>query len=241
MVKRISFIIDKNLTLDYKDYLAEKYAVTSRNKYIIILNKFLKYIGYNNCILKKYKTQRKTSIDDPIWPQEHKRMLRWAKKLNMEDMYWIMESFALAGIRVEELKFFTVERVKESNYMKVFNKGKERTIILTNELRRGLIDYCKRNNIISGYIFVSPVKPNQMLDKSTIWRRLKKIAKAAKINPRKIHPHAWRHLFGKTAKSFGIDLDELQDIFGHADIKTTAIYTMTSNREKKAKIEKIKY
>lgn len=240
-LKEDHFIIDKNLTLDYKDYLAEEYAVTSRNKYIIILNKFLKYIGYNNCILKKYKTQRKTSIDDPIWPQEHKRMLRWAKKLNMEDMYWIMESFALAGIRVEELKFFTVERVKESNYIKVFNKGKERTIILTNELRRGLIDYCKRNNITSGYIFVSPVKSNQMIDKSTIWRRLKKIAKAAKINPSKIHPHAWRHLFGKTAKSFGIDLDELQDIFGHSDIKTTAIYTMTSNREKKAKIEKIKY
>jgi len=236
-----SFIINKNLTLDYKDYLAEEYAVTSRNKYIIIFNKFLKYIGYNDCTLKKYKTQRKTSIDDHIWPQEHKRMLRWAKKLDMEDMYWIMKSFALAGIRVEELSFFTIERVKASNYIKVFNKGKERTIILTNELRRGLIDYCKRKNITSGYIFVSPVKPNQMLDKSTIWRRLKKIAKAANINPDKIHPHAWRHLFGKTAKEFGIDLDELQDIFGHSDIKTTAIYTQTSNREKKSKIEKIKY
>ena len=62
-----------------------------------------------------------------------------------------------------------------------------------------------------------------MLNSSTIWRRLKKIAKAAKINPDKIHPHAWRHLFAKKAKEAGIDLDELQDIFGHSDIKTTAI------------------
>ena len=80
-----------------------------------------------------------------------------------------------------------------------------------------------------------------MWDNSTIWRRLKRIAKTAKINPDKIHPHAWRHLFAKKAKEAGIDLDELQDILGHADIKTTAIYTQTSNREKKAKIEKIKY
>ena len=80
-----------------------------------------------------------------------------------------------------------------------------------------------------------------MLNSSTIWRRLKKIAKAAKINPDKIHPHAWRHLFAKKAKEAGIDLDELQDIFGHSDIKTTAIQTMTSNREKKAKMEKISY
>jgi site-specific recombinase XerD len=240
-IKEDDFTINKDLTLDYKEYLEKEFALNSRNKYIVELNKFLKYIGYKDCTLKKFKTQRKTSIDDPIWDQEHKRMLRWAKKLDMEDMYWIMESFALAGIRVEELKFFTVEKITESNFIKVFNKGKERTIILTNELRRGLIDYCKRKNITSGYIFISPVKPNQMLNNSTIWRRLKKIAKAAKINPNKIHPHAWRHLFAKKAKEIGIDLDELQDIFGHADIKTTSIYTMTSNREKKAKMEKIKY
>ena len=240
-IKEDDFTINKDLTLDYKEYLEKEFALNSRNKYIVELNKFLKYIGYKDCTLKKFKTQRKTSIDDPIWDQEHKRMLRWAKKLDMEDMYWIMESFALAGMRVEELKFFTVEKITESNFIKVFNKGKERTIILTNELRRGLIDYCKRKNITSGYIFISPVKPNQMLNNSTIWRRLKKIAKAAKINPNKIHPHAWRHLFAKKAKEIGIDLDELQDIFGHADIKTTSIYTMTSNREKKAKMEKIKY
>ena len=240
-IKEDDFTINKDLTLDYKEYLEKEFALNSRNKYIVELNKFLKYIGYKDCTLKKFKTQRKTSIDDPIWDQEHKRMLRWAKKLDMEDMYWITESFALAGIRVEELKFFTVEKITESNFIKVFNKGKERTIILTNELRRGLIDYCKRKNITSGYIFISPVKPNQMLNNSTIWRRLKKIAKAAKINPNKIHPHAWRHLFAKKAKEIGIDLDELQDIFGHADIKTTSIYTMTSNREKKAKMEKIKY
>lgn len=240
-IKEDKFTINKDLTLDYKEYLEKEFALNSRNKYIVELNKFLKYIGYKDCTLKKFKTQRKTSIDDPIWDQEHKRMLRWAKKLCMEDMYWIMESFALAGIRVEELKFFTVEKITESNFIKVFNKGKERTIILTNELRRGLIDYCKRKDIVSGYIFISPVKQNQMLNNSTIWRRLKKIAKAAKINPNKIHPHAWRHLFAKKAKEIGIDLDELQDIFGHADIKTTSIYTMTSNREKKAKMEKIKY
>lgn len=239
-----SFVIDKNLMLDYKDYLAEKYALNSRNKYIVEVNKFIKYLGFQDCTLKKFKTQRKTSIDDPIWEQEHKRMLRWAKKLDMEDMYWIMESFAFAGIRVEELKIFTVEKITESNFIKVFNKGKERTIILTNELRRGLIDYCKRKGITTGYIFISTdskAKKGAMWNNSTIWRRLKRIAKAAKINPNKIHPHAWRHLFAKKAKEAGIDLDELQDILGHADIKTTAIYTQTSNREKKAKIEKIKY
>ena len=243
-IKEDSFTINKDLMLDYKDYLEEKFALNSRNKYIVEINKFLKYCGFNDCTLKKFKTQRKTSIDDPIWEQEHKRMLRWSKKLDMEDMYFILEIFAYTGCRVDELKFFTVESL-DSNYIKkVYNKGKERTIILRNDLKRALKDYCKRMNLTTGYIFISTdpkAKPGAMWDNSTIWRRLKRIAKAAKINPDKIHAHAWRHLFAKKAKEAGIDLDELQDILGHADIKTTAIYTQTSNREKKAKIEKIKY
>ena len=240
-VKEEQFDIDKNLMLDYKEWLSENFSLNSRNKYIVIINKFLKFYGYHNCTLKKFKTQRKTSLDDPIWEQEHKRMLRWSKRLGMEDMYFILEIFAYTGCRVNELKFFTVESLNSNYIKKVFNKGKERTIILRNDLKRSLKDYCKRKNIKSGYIFVSDVKPQQMWNNSTIWRRLKRIARAAKINPDKIHPHAWRHLFAKKAKEAGIDLDELQDILGHADIKTTAIYTQTSNREKKDKIEKIRY
>lgn len=236
------FEITKSLMIDFKEDLTEKgYKVKSKNKYIVIINKFLKYLKLDNCTLKKFKEQQKTSIDDPIWEQEHKRMLRWAKKLNMMDMYYIIKVFAHSGARIDELKYFTVESL-DSNFIKgAYNKGKERTLIMTNELRRELKNYCKENKIKSGYIFVSPVKKGQMLNNSTIWRRLKKISKSAKINPNKIHPHAWRHLFAKKCKESGIDLDELRDILGHNDIKTTAIYTMTSNKEKKNKLERIKY
>jgi site-specific recombinase XerD len=236
------FEITKSLMIDFKEDLTEKgFKVKSKNKYIVIVNKFLKYLKLENCTLKKFKEQQKTSIDDPIWEQEHKRMLRWAKKLDMMDMYLIIKIFAHSGARIDELKYFTVESL-DSNFIKgAYNKGKERTLIMTNELKRELKTYCKENHIESGYIFVSPVKQGKMLNNSTIWRRLKKISKSAKINPNKIHPHAWRHLFAKKCKENGIDLDELRDILGHNDIKTTAIYTMTSNKEKKNKLERIKY
>lgn len=236
------FEINKSLMIEFKEYLTEKgFKIKSKNKYIVIVNKFLKYLKLNECTLKKFKEQQKTSIDDPIWEQEHKRMLRWAKKLNMMDMYFIIKIFAHTGARIDELKYFTVESL-DSNFIKgAYNKGKERTLIMTNELKRELKHYCKEKHIEDGYIFVSPVKQGQMLNNSTIWRRLKKISKSAKINPNKIHPHAWRHLFAKKCKENGIDLDELRDILGHNDIKTTAIYTMTSNKEKKNKLERIKY
>ncbi len=234
------FVLDKDLTMKYKEHLREKHTTNSCNRYIVTLNKFLKYIGYEKCVLKKVKTQQKTSIDEPIWEHEHKRMLRWAKNLGMEDMYLILKIFAYTGIRVQSLKKFTAENLE--NYIKVYIKGKEITVILRSDLLREIKHYCKINKITSGYIFKSPVKPNTMLNASTIWRRLKKIARTAKINPKKIHPHAWRHLFAKNfMKDPQNDLTELADILGHSKLETTRIYTMTSNKEKKTKLEKMKY
>lgn len=242
------FTLSKSLMIDWKNSLIEKYSIKSRNQYIVVINKFLKFLGCGDSEnkdkdyrIKQFKEQSKSVLEEQIEIQEHKRMLRWAKKMNMMDMYYIIQIFAHVGARIEELKYFTVENL-DSNYIKgAYNKGKERVLIMTNELKRDLKHYCKDHKIKSGYIFISPVNENQMLNNSTIWRRLKKIARSAKINPKKIHPHAWRHLFAKQCKENGIDLDELADILGHKDINTTAIYTKTSMKEKKNKLERIRY
>lgn len=101
-----------------------------------------------------------------------------------------MQIFALSGARVAELKYFIVENLND-NYIIAYNKGKERVLIMRNDLRRMLKKYCEKKKINEGYIFRSPVdlKIQKIINASTIWRRLKKIAKSAKINP-KIHPHA---------------------------------------------------
>ena len=42
-IKDHNLLIDKESTIKYKDMLADKYSLATCNKYIIILNKFLKY------------------------------------------------------------------------------------------------------------------------------------------------------------------------------------------------------
>ena len=104
--------INKEMLLDYKDYLEtllnSKYKITSLNLNIVVVNKFIRFIGIENCKIKKFKTQMQTSVIDQIYEQEHKRILKWAKKLNKENMYLIIKIFALSGIRVIELKDFTI-------------------------------------------------------------------------------------------------------------------------------------
>ena len=239
--------INKKLIMAWKKDLKDKnFALKSRNQFIVVINKYLAYLGLNDCMVKQFEEQEKSSLEDYIEPQEHKRMLRWAKQMNMMEAYYIMKVFASSGARIGELQYFTVENL-ESNYIKgAYNKHKERTLIMTNDLRRELKKYCKINKITTGYIFRSPdpklsSNPDKMVNQSTIWRWLKKIAKKAKINAQKMHPHAWRHLFAKQCKANGIDLDELADILGHKNLNTTAIYTKTSMKEKKNKLERIRY
>lgn len=241
------FELNKKLVMDWKKQMQEnRFALKSRNQFIVVVNKFLYFLDMKDYRVKLFKEQEKSNLEEYIEPQEHKRMLRWAKKLNNMEAYYIIKVFATSGARVSELKYFTVENL-DSNYIKgAYNKGKERILIMTNELRRELKHYCRDNKIKTGQIFRSTDPdlrndPNKMVNVSTIWRWLKKIARAAKINPNKIHAHAWRHLFAKQCKENGIDLDELADILGHKNINTTAIYTKTSMKEKKQKLEKIRY
>lgn len=234
--------IDKFNLIAYKEYLLNsQYAIASKNKNIVVVNKFVRWLGFSKMYLKQFKHVQKLSLNNPLYPQEHKRLLRWAKKLDMYDMYLILEIFAHTGCRLAELKYFTVENTSKGIF-EIYNKGKARNIILIPELKQELINYCKNQRIEKGYIFISPRKPSKMIHSSTVWRRLKKIAGFAKVNKDKIYPHAWRHLFAKEyAKLPGSSTEELADIFGHSKTETTRLYMRTSDREKQQRLEKMKY
>lgn len=253
--------ISKKDMIAYKKKMQERYATKTINNYIIIINKFMKYIelvevdAYSKKKLKKHisdnyslkpiREQEKTSLENVLEPNEFKRMLKMAKKLGQQDTYMIMKIFGYTGIRLSELKFFTYENVQEKKgYIEVYNKGKLRQVPLRSDLRRELLKYAKKNNIESGTLFPGTKDKSKMLCKKTIENRIKKIcSKCRGISLEKAHPHAFRHMFGIqwVHQNGQSSLSELAKIMGHSSIQTTAIYTNTSQKEKKRKVEKIKY
>lgn len=246
--------INKEIGLQYKEYLRNilekgQAKVTSLNKYIVVFNKFLKYLDNQNkdIVIKQFRSQSKSSLENQMSNQEHKRMLRKAKELGYEEIYMIIKTFAQTAIRISELRYFTVENIEKGPYIDVYNKNKERKIILIGDLHRTLKKYCKDKGITTGYIFRSPDPnlkddPNRMINPSTIWRNLKKIGGIARVNLDHIHPHGWRHLFAIAyLKLPGSTEAELSDILGHTKVETTRIYTRTTLKEKKEMMEMIKF
>ncbi len=56
-----------------------------------------------------------------------------------------MKTIAQTGIRIGELKFVTVEAVKEGSTT-VWNKGKFRTVYFIDSLCHELLQYCEKTN-----------------------------------------------------------------------------------------------
>lgn len=234
--------VDKNLVIDFKRHLLEElhFKTSTINNYVVIVNKFLYWCGLTDCKVKQLRKQRAASNSEILSLADFKRLLRFARRMGQEDTYLIMKILAMTGIRIEELSAFTVENVK-SNYIPVRNKGKERSIIVRQDLAREIRAYCREKNINEGIIFYCQ-KEGVMMAKSTIWRRMKKIAGKAKVRKNKVHAHSFRHLFAKMyLNEYNGSIAELADILGHNSIETTRIYAKTTDEEKRRRMERIKF
>ena len=77
------------------------------------------------------------------------------------------------------------------------------------------------------------------LDRSNIWKSMKRLAARAGVSLNKVFPHNLRHLFARTYYKMYKDLLRLADILGHSSIETTRIYTMRSFTEQRRQMERM--
>lgn len=230
-------ILSKELTVAYKRSLENTgYKPRSINSMLASLNRFLDLIGAADCKVKSVRIQREAyeSEDKELSRAEYERLLSAAK--GQEQLGLIIRTICATGIRVSELRFFTVEAVRRGEAT-VKCKGKSRTILIPNELKRLLLQYLKRKKRGSGEIFVT--KSGKSLDRSYIWAKMKSLCSAANVSPSKVFPHNLRKLFARTFYSIEKDIAKLADILGHSSIETTRIYIMTTGLEHRKRIEKM--
>lgn len=240
----IKFVSDKPIVkrtiLEYKDYLLndKKYLISTANNYLIITNKFLKYLKLDELQVKIYRVQRRDSIDEYISYTDYHRLLRYSLKRNDIQTNLIIRILAETGIRVEELKYFQVETLNRT--IEVKNKGKIRNIVVHQSLLVAIRKYIKNNHIYRGYIF--PGRNNKPLHSSTIRKRLKKVAGYSRIKLEKVHPHSFRHYFAtRYLEQHPNDILTLSDLMGHSSLETTRIYTRLSNKQKGEILKNVKF
>ena len=225
---------DKAAVIEWKERLTG--AVSTRNAAISAVNGLLKYLGSPECCVRQFRCQRRVFCGEGerLSRGEFERLVRAAEDRGQQRLARAMETIAGTGIRVSELRHFTVERVREG-MVTVTNKGKSRSVLLPAALRKKLLAYCRARGIRCGEIFVT--QSGCSLSREQLWAEMKRLCTAAGVPRGKVYPHNLRHLFATVHYRLHRDIVKLADLLGHSSVNTTRIYLLDSGREHLRQLE----
>ena len=224
---------------EWRGYLlqAGRKPVTINGK-LSALNKFLSFLGRNDCRTKYLKIQRRLfrSTEKQLSKQEYIRLMETAHSLGRERLALLMETICATGIRVSEVKYITAEAIRAGR-TEIALKGKIRTILLPGKLCRKLKKYAGKRKIVSGEIFLT--RNGKGLSRRQIWAEMKSLCEKAGVAPSKVFPHNLRHLFARTFYRVCRDVAKLADVLGHSSIETTRLYLISTEAEHVRQMERM--
>jgi len=228
--------VSKESVIAFKQYLiSAEYAVRSINSMLASVNSFLKYMGWEDSCVKNLRLQKKVycAEEKELSKDEYFRLLKAAGSSQLK---LILQTICSTGIRVSELRFFTVEALRRGE-ITVDCKNKNRDILVPAKLRKMLLNYAKDEGIASGPVFLG--KTGKPIDRSRVWALMKQLCDKAGVLSSKVFPHNLRKLFARTFYKVEKDIAKLADILGHSSINTTRIYIISTGSEHMQKIEQL--
>lgn len=242
--KLVDFVDDKemskSLAIQYKEYLKdnEGYKTSSVNSFLVAANRFFEFMGWYEFRVKTFKLQKEVFMPESneLSKGEYKQLVETALGNGKIRIGMIIQTICATGIRVSELSAITVSSVK-SGMATIYNKGKERMILIPRDLQVKLLGYTRKQKIKHGIVFKT--SKGKAVDRTWIWREMKKLCDIAGVERKKVFPHNLRHLFARTFYSIYKDISKLADILGHSSVETTRIYLKESYIEHQKRIEKL--
>ncbi|MGF7184787.1 site-specific recombinase XerD [Desulfitispora alkaliphila] len=238
-------IVDIN-TLHLRTYLSylkheKKYAPRSIARSIATIKSFFKFC-FEEELLAKNPAQKIHAPKIPTRPpkyleQEEIRKLFDAAARDTNNSYRdlaIIKTLYYTGIRVSEMVEIKLEDIDLKSSILHIQSGKGqkyREIPLNDKVKKAIFDYINKERIPirSPYLFLS--SHNKQFSTQYIRKILKKHAEVANLDTAKVTPHVLRHSFATALyKDYGVDLNRISKLLGHASINTTTIYTHTSTK-----------
>lgn len=248
----IDFIGERNLTkkivIEYKKQLEKQrnpkgdlYKPASINRKLIAINKFISFIGKDDSKVKVNKVPKKQFIEDVLTVEEVESLINTAKECKDFRAAAIITTLAHTGLRVSELVALTVDD-EDQEMITVKGKGdKPRDILMSDKVREALQEYfvherSNHNHAPNKALFIGQ---RGAMTRASVDAIIKDYCESCGIHKDKAHAHAFRHYTALRLVDNGLDIGSIADVLGHADIATTAIYTMRSKEQIKEFMNKI--
>jgi site-specific recombinase XerD len=137
-----------------------------------------------------------------------------------------------AGLRVSEvasLKVTDMDSERGRIHVRNGKGGKDRYVMLSPVALAVLREYV-RAEWPRDWLFPAGHRRDRHITSRTIQEQVTQAGKRAGLRKR-VTPHVLRHSFATHLLEAGTDLRYIQDLLGHADIRTTIIYTHVAQKE----------
>ncbi len=226
----IEFIGNKDLRevsiWDIDSFLAflRKKGYKERSLYTaaVAIKRFIDYLGLTEKLKGFEYPRRPKELPKFLSPEDVRKLINAAEDIRDR---LIVSLLYTTGIRVSELIKIRKEDIDLSkNSLKVFGKGsKERIVFFNNYTKKLLKEYLNKYKFGDrDYIF--PGRGSETIHYVTVERVLNRLKRKAGLS-KKVTPHILRHSFATYALSQGMDIREIQELLGHASLRTTQVYT----------------
>ncbi len=227
-LKKYNGVVSPDNFIDYKQKLIEEQCPASVNNRVHGINKYA-YVKDISFHLKNVKIQTTQFLENVISMQDYKYLKKCLKRDGDYLDYFLIWGMGCTGARVSEIVKLKVEHIYDGMFS-LYGKGmKQRIIFISKAYQKECMEWLESIGREDGFIFTEDGQP---MDTRRVEYRVKKLADKYNIDKAVMHPHSFRHLFGKTFydKSNG-NLALLSDLLGHSSIQTTRIYCKRSLTE----------
>jgi integrase len=161
------------------------YKLYTLNTIAASINAYCRFIGRPDLRCSHFKIHRKNNLDmqSYLTSDEYEALIRTAKEQGDYLMAMFIQVIASMEIRMNELQYLTVESLDEG-VVHVVRAKEEYDIYIPDELLDGLRLYVNQQKKESGIILSK--KDGRVLNRKSLWRKLKNLAEKAGVNPDKV-------------------------------------------------------
>ncbi len=237
----------------YLQYLHDRaYAATSIARHLVSIKMFFRYLVLEGVLPESIVEL----VNSPKLWQHLPKVLSPEKVDELiaaptrQDRYPLRDRALLAlmyatGCRASEVCAITLRDIRlDEGYCRVHGKGNKERMVSLNPVARAAVEayvqherpqLSREGDEQAAPLLVS--RGGKSLSRITVWKLVKRYA-ARVGGSREISPHTLRHSFATHMLARGAEIRALQELLGHASIRTTQIYTQVEHSRLKTIHEK---
>lgn len=210
-----------------KEWLLKANTINSRKHRISAVKLFYQLTGKQPLKFKYIEYPRsEKKLPIVLSQQEIQRMFNACENLKHKVILSLLYS---CGLRVSELLNLKWNHIDRSRMIIniISAKGKkDRQVMLSKSiiplLENYYLEYRPKDYVLNGQFSIQ-------YSENSVNQVVKQLAKKAGINNKRVYTHLMRHCSFTHMVESGVDINLIQKLAGHANVKTTAIYTHISH------------